>query len=147
MAEQVRLGLLSMLSRPPARWRRGLSLRYLDFQVLTLWVTVTAGKTTFVKRHLTGEFEKKYEREHKHVIVSLLEAAATVLSLASSPSCVLIDQQDVVCSHYWGRSSPSGLYNKPWQAALLLLGHSWPRKVWWSTGWLLHTWSMRHHNV
>lgn len=21
------------------------------------------GKTTFVKRHLTGEFEKKYERE------------------------------------------------------------------------------------
>jgi GTPase SAR1 family protein len=22
-----------------------------------------AGKTTFVKRHLTGEFEKKYERE------------------------------------------------------------------------------------
>lgn len=24
---------------------------------------VSAGKTTFVKRHLTGEFEKKYERE------------------------------------------------------------------------------------
>jgi len=23
-----------------------------------------AGKTTFVKRHLTGEFEKKYERKH-----------------------------------------------------------------------------------
>lgn len=22
-----------------------------------------AGKTTFVKRHLTGEFEKKYERK------------------------------------------------------------------------------------
>lgn len=24
---------------------------------------LAAGKTTFVKRHLTGEFEKKYERE------------------------------------------------------------------------------------
>jgi GTPase SAR1 family protein len=23
---------------------------------------MVAGKTTFVKRHLTGEFEKKYER-------------------------------------------------------------------------------------
>ena len=23
----------------------------------------SAGKTTFVKRHLTGEFEKKYERK------------------------------------------------------------------------------------
>ena len=26
-------------------------------------VFVVSGKTTFVKRHLTGEFEKKYERE------------------------------------------------------------------------------------
>lgn len=26
-----------------------------------------AGKTTFVKRHLTGEFEKKYERENSYV--------------------------------------------------------------------------------
>jgi hypothetical protein len=24
---------------------------------------LATGKTTFVKRHLTGEFEKKYERE------------------------------------------------------------------------------------
>jgi GTPase SAR1 family protein len=24
--------------------------------------SLVAGKTTFVKRHLTGEFEKKYER-------------------------------------------------------------------------------------
>ena len=28
-----------------------------------LVTVVAAGKTTFVKRHLTGEFEKKYERE------------------------------------------------------------------------------------
>lgn len=27
-------------------------------------MTPAAGKTTFVKRHLTGEFEKKYEREY-----------------------------------------------------------------------------------
>lgn len=26
------------------------------------WALIIVGKTTFVKRHLTGEFEKKYER-------------------------------------------------------------------------------------
>lgn len=32
---------------------------------------LSAGKTTFVKRHLTGEFEKKYERKsHMFVTVS-----------------------------------------------------------------------------
>jgi len=33
--------------------------------VITIWTLLLskfAGKTTFVKRHLTGEFEKKYER-------------------------------------------------------------------------------------
>ena len=32
-----------------------------------------AGKTTFVKRHLTGEFEKKYERKclKKKALISL----------------------------------------------------------------------------
>jgi len=30
---------------------------------MSLFVTKFAGKTTFVKRHLTGEFEKKYERK------------------------------------------------------------------------------------
>lgn len=29
----------------------------------TVLVFVVSGKTTFVKRHLTGEFEKKYERK------------------------------------------------------------------------------------
>ena len=34
---------------------------------------LSAGKTTFVKRHLTGEFEKKYERKsHMIVIVCLI---------------------------------------------------------------------------
>ena len=27
-------------------------------------VIICTGKTTFVKRHLTGEFEKKYERKY-----------------------------------------------------------------------------------
>jgi len=27
------------------------------------WMVYFAGKTTYVKRHLTGEFEKKYERK------------------------------------------------------------------------------------
>jgi len=31
--------------------------------LLTTWVA-SAGKTTFVKRHITGEFEKKYERNN-----------------------------------------------------------------------------------
>ncbi len=44
------------------------------FRVLDPWNKVTflilhsmvyfAGKTTYVKRHLTGEFEKKYERKY-----------------------------------------------------------------------------------
>jgi GTPase SAR1 family protein len=29
-----------------------------------------AGKTTFVKRHLTGEFEKKYERKSRIFLIS-----------------------------------------------------------------------------
>ena len=32
-----------------------------------------AGKTTFVKRHLTGEFEKKYEREICAHLESIIE--------------------------------------------------------------------------
>ena len=35
-----------------------------------------AGKTTFVKRHLTGEFEKKYERK------SVLKAHFLIISLS-----------------------------------------------------------------
>lgn len=31
---------------------------------LMLWAFKSVGKTTFVKRHLTGEFEKKYERKY-----------------------------------------------------------------------------------
>ncbi len=33
-------------------------------------LTPGAGKTTFVKRHLTGEFEKKYEREYAGCLLS-----------------------------------------------------------------------------
>jgi hypothetical protein len=33
--------------------------------MLTKNRALAAGKTTFVKRHLTGEFEKKYEREYQ----------------------------------------------------------------------------------
>lgn len=29
----------------------------------------SAGKTTFVKRHLTGEFEKKYERKFSFLFI------------------------------------------------------------------------------
>jgi len=32
--------------------------------MLTDIVLLIVGKTTFVKRHLTGEFEKKYERKY-----------------------------------------------------------------------------------
>lgn len=45
---------------------------------------LAAGKTTFVKRHLTGEFEKKYEREldpgaHYIALQMLNSLAALVL--------------------------------------------------------------------
>ena len=30
---------------------------------INIILSLYAGKTTFVKRHLTGEFEKKYERK------------------------------------------------------------------------------------
>lgn len=35
-----------------------------------------AGKTTFVKRHLTGEFEKRYEREYDLNIQTILFTAS-----------------------------------------------------------------------
>jgi hypothetical protein len=38
-----------------------------------------AGKTTFVKRHLTGEFEKKYERKCHAVVLYLLAEDQTCL--------------------------------------------------------------------
>lgn len=41
---------------------------------LRSWVVLhlNAGKTTFVKRHLTGEFEKKYEREFAFLLINVL---------------------------------------------------------------------------
>jgi GTP-binding nuclear protein Ran len=38
---------------------------------MDFWFEIT-GKTTFVKRHLTGEFEKKYEREYLDFNVSFI---------------------------------------------------------------------------
>jgi len=35
-----------------------------------LWIV---GKTTFVKRHLTGEFEKKYERKLEYILFVVAE--------------------------------------------------------------------------
>ena len=34
------------------------------FFINIIIITIFSGKTTFVKRHLTGEFEKKYERKN-----------------------------------------------------------------------------------
>jgi hypothetical protein len=41
-----------------------LSLMPVSFSVSKHSYLFLVGKTTFVKRHLTGEFEKKYEREY-----------------------------------------------------------------------------------
>lgn len=46
------------------------SRRYVCRLTLTDFLLLIVGKTTFVKRHLTGEFEKKYERKY---IALLLE--------------------------------------------------------------------------
>ena len=50
-----------------------------------------AGKTTFVKRHLTGEFEKKYERK----------AAYTSAGTHLSSLCELSANDCASCSNHW----------------------------------------------
>ena len=47
---------------------------------------VAAGKTTFVKRHLTGEFEKKYERARPACALSACSAPMDCLCACSSAS-------------------------------------------------------------
>jgi hypothetical protein len=54
-----------------------------------------AGKTTYVKRHLTGEFEKKYERKY---LPSELERKVDSMSL-SIVEWNLSDLSGVIC--FW----------------------------------------------
>jgi hypothetical protein len=54
-----------------------------------------AGKTTYVKRHLTGEFEKKYERKY---LPSELERKVDSMSL-STVEWNLSDLSGVFC--FW----------------------------------------------
>lgn len=77
------------------------------------------GKTTFVKRHLTGEFEKKYERKCYHIcFLNYLKKR-------------MLFSDWFVCSYYWCGGSSSRFLHKLWQDPFLLLGYCWSREVRW----------------
>ena len=57
--------------------------------------SLLAGKTTFVKRHLTGEFEKKYERESLACILS----AEVVLMSKHSVGCCWLPHTSCMLHH------------------------------------------------
>ena len=80
----------------------------------------TAGKTTFVKRHLTGEFEKKYERKFDDLELylkfllreELLKVIClwVLVSLLSFDS-LLMFEFIFTYSNYWCGSSSFGLFH------------------------------------
>jgi hypothetical protein len=117
------------------------------------------GKTTFVKRHLTGEFEKKYEREcrQRRVFRRLAHAAeptqpppnrpAPCARRRPAPSLSLPPPPPTCRSHHWRRGPPPGLHHQPRQDPLLLLGHRRPGEVWRAARRLLHPRPVRHHHV
>jgi hypothetical protein len=49
-----------------------------------------SGKTTFVKRHLTGEFEKKYERKYWRAVMLL----SVCLYSNIQANCIVVQSQD-----------------------------------------------------
>jgi GTPase SAR1 family protein len=69
------------------------------------------GKTTFVKRHLTGEFEKRYVgTSHAHKF-----------QILKSSRCV--------CSDSWCRSPSPEVLHQSWAYTVQLLGHCRPGEV------------------
>ncbi|WVY91677.1 hypothetical protein V8G54_037191 [Vigna mungo] len=70
------------------------------------------GKTTFVKRHLTGEFEKKYERKFTHWIFSL------TVERFDSTAGIRLDRRSLVASEM-DTSKPFGL-NIHGQCAIIM---------------------------
>lgn len=82
-----------------------------------------SGKTTFVKRHLTGDFEKKYER-------TLLVAMQSCRFSLQSQLCLNLCLWR--CSHHWCGGSSAGLHHQPWAHQILLLGHSRSGEIRWT---------------
>ena len=89
------------------------------------------GKTTFVKRHVTGEFEKKY------VATIGVEVSAFLLSPAS---CVTFLTTNL-------SGAPFAIRYQPRSHLLQRVGHSRPGEVRRSPRWLLHPGAVCHHYV
>lgn len=98
------------------------------------------GKTTFVKRHLTGEFEKRYERMDSFISVFFFLNIPCCDSLGS-----VVDKYVIICgifnipiySHNRCGSSSAGFLHELREDQVRLLGHCWPGEVWWPQRWLL----------
>jgi len=98
-----------------------------------------AGKTTFVKRHLTGEFEKKYERKILFNL-GLISMIIYCLFLINMRLIFFIHNLIwfvIVNSYNWCGSASIGFLHKLRKDSLLLLGYCWTGEIWWSERWIL----------
>lgn len=81
-------GALAHGCRP---WKKRCTVQHDRLATVYNVLVHSAGKTTFVKRHLTGEFEKKYERES--LLASFLRALSACRSwwlTAVAPACAVL---------------------------------------------------------
>lgn len=89
------------------------------------------GKTTFVKRHLTGEFEKKYVGKASAFAAG--ESAPTQLSRSLTHGVFSAPP-----SYPWCGCAPIALQHEPRPGLLRRLGYCRPGEVRWSPRRLLH---------
>ena len=93
------------------------------------------GKTTFVKRHQTGEYEKKYVGNFSLLLFISMRAQLTLPSLPP------------LCSNCRRRSAPARILHKPWAYQIQCVGHSRSGEVRWIARWLLHSRPVCDHHV
>ena len=98
------------------------------------------GKTTFVKRHLTGEFEKKYVGQLE--CVPLLLLGIRIFAFDN-----LLDFLCSSTSDPWCGGPPSSFPHQPGTNPIQCMGHGRAGEIWRFARWLLHSGSMRNHHV
>lgn len=95
------------------------------------------GKTTFVKRHLTGEFEKKYVGKcslHPIHVYNDVVLSGLRLFIAFGFRFYGIFSSNIGCG-----SSSTDISHKQRSDSIQCLGYSWARKIWRIARWLLYT--------
>ena len=85
------------------------------------------GKTTFVRRHLTGEFEKRYVGTFN--IIPLSQSFVLHLLIGDMFLSVFIPHY----SDSWCGSTSSQVFHQSWSNSIQCVGYSWTGKVWGST--------------